>query len=315
MNKYNQKYSKYKYNKYKRKYLKLKGGMEQKTTIDVDNIEIIEVEPYVKKVQYEDGKLYISNNIDDEKLNQHSQFLIGSITKVFTVFVLLLLQQDKLLNVNDKVDKYVKSNKNNDFSTITILDLIKHKSGMKNFPDTKVDKYYKNAQEVTNSFINEELLTKTKGVYEYSNIGYTVLGLIMESVTNQTYLEIYKEYIFDKLDMKNTSALKQTNIKLYNSKGNLLDEKETMQQYFASTNGGLYSTVHDMILFCSGIMKLLDEKSMNIIKTLEIIKVRGENVRLAKDGGIAGGNSNLYTIYNKNNDLTYFHVTLETVFG
>ena len=65
----------------------------------------------VKYVEYRDKKLYVLNTTDKEKLDEHSEFMIASITKVFLIFTLLILQQEKLLNINDNVDKYVESNK------------------------------------------------------------------------------------------------------------------------------------------------------------------------------------------------------------
>jgi CubicO group peptidase (beta-lactamase class C family) len=72
----------------------------------------------VKFVEYKNKKLYILNTIDKDELNKSCCFLIGSITKVFTIFMLLILQQNNLLNINDKVDKYITSNKYNNFIKI-----------------------------------------------------------------------------------------------------------------------------------------------------------------------------------------------------
>lgn len=70
-----------------------------------------------------------------------------------------------------------------------------------------------------------------------------------------------------------------------------------------------------MILFCKYIFKLLDKNSVDIVKTMDWIKVRG-NVRISKDGGIAGGNSKIYAAYDKSTlESTFIYIELETVFG
>ena len=49
----------------------------------------------VKKMAYNNKKLYSINTIDSDKLDENSEFLIGSITKLFTAVGLLILQEEK----------------------------------------------------------------------------------------------------------------------------------------------------------------------------------------------------------------------------
>ena len=51
------------------------------------------------------------NNIDDEKLDKFSEFLIGSITKLFTFTSILLLHQNKQLNIYENIGKYIDDNR------------------------------------------------------------------------------------------------------------------------------------------------------------------------------------------------------------
>jgi len=50
----------------------------------------------MKRMLYKDNKIYALNNIDSEKLDANSEFLIGSISKLYTIIVLLILNQDKI---------------------------------------------------------------------------------------------------------------------------------------------------------------------------------------------------------------------------
>lgn len=54
---------------------------------------------------------FFENNIDNDKLDMNSTFLIGSITKIFTIYTILILHQNNLLNMNDNIIKYVKTKK------------------------------------------------------------------------------------------------------------------------------------------------------------------------------------------------------------
>ena len=60
-------------------------------------------------------------------LTVKSQFLIGSVTQIFTAVLTLILHKKKLLNIDDPVSNYVKSKVDN-FKDITVRDVIMHLS-------------------------------------------------------------------------------------------------------------------------------------------------------------------------------------------
>ena len=64
----------------------------------------------IKKMEYKNKKLYGINTIDDDELSDTSEFLIASITKLFTIISLLLLQQNKKLDIHDNIGKYLNYN-------------------------------------------------------------------------------------------------------------------------------------------------------------------------------------------------------------
>ena len=45
------------------------------------------------------------NNIDSDKLNEYSEFPLGSTTKLFTIISLLLLHQKNKININSIIGK------------------------------------------------------------------------------------------------------------------------------------------------------------------------------------------------------------------
>ena len=73
-----------KYIKYKTKYLELK-----KMKVSNQNGG-----QCIKKILYENGNFFVENNIDNDKLDMNSTFLIGSITKIFTIYTILILHQN-----------------------------------------------------------------------------------------------------------------------------------------------------------------------------------------------------------------------------
>jgi CubicO group peptidase (beta-lactamase class C family) len=80
----------------------------------------------LKYIEYKNKKCYAINTIDKENINYKSQFLIVSVTKIFTALLVLILHKNNLLNINDKVDDYI----NLHLNKITILDILQHRSGL-----------------------------------------------------------------------------------------------------------------------------------------------------------------------------------------
>jgi len=121
---------------YKDKYIKYKAKYLEQKNIEINNIISGSIknkmklnELKIKQVKYSNNKLYVLNNVDDDKLNEYSEFPIGSITKLFTIISILLLEQDNKLKITDKIGKYIK---NKEISNLKILDIINHKSGLIN---------------------------------------------------------------------------------------------------------------------------------------------------------------------------------------
>jgi len=259
--------------------------------------DIIFVQSHVKRIRYKgakDGGDFV-NTIDDDIIDQNSEFRIGSISKIFMDITILLMHEKNELNVNDKLSKYIKSS-TNDFSKITLLDIMNHKSGMKRsannrkndqFPKgTKVPKY-KNVTEVMDEFINESLFDHEKGDFVYSNIGFIILGAVIEKITDvDNYSKIIKKYILKPLKMKNT-GIGETNIKLYNEKGKALSENKFNEIYYSAGSGGFYSTVHDIITFAKNMPKLFEDPK--IIELLDICDSNERGIMIQHSGLIFGG--------------------------
>ena len=233
----------------------------------------------IKGIVYQKSILQTINTYDDEKIDEYSEFLIGSNTKVFTIIILLILQDKKLLNINDFLDKYIPSNKRNDFSKITIKNVIEHKASLKRDSRNPTKQYPvlkdKTASAISKTFLNKNLFIKGKNInkkeFFYSNIGYILLGRVIEAITQKTYIEIYKKYIFNVLKMNNTDIGTSANITIYDCNDKKINKKvKDAECYYASSAYGLHSCVHDLILFGKNIPKLLSKKTLSILTKLYI---------------------------------------------
>lgn len=113
-----------------------------------------------------------------------TKFLIGSITKPFTAYGILLLEHQGKISLNDKLIKYFPNFPNAD--KVTIYQLLTHTSGIKDYhtlPDWKDESLMNISQSHTIERIKSDPYIFEPGErFSYSNSGYIMLGLIIEQV-------------------------------------------------------------------------------------------------------------------------------------
>lgn len=123
---------------------------------------------------------------------------IGSITKPMTATAILRLSDKGKLGLHDKITVYFKQVPK-DKQGITIHHLLTHSSGL---PGAIGDDYEKINAENFQARAWEKPLFFTPGEgYEYSNVGYSLLGMIIEQVSGQSYSQFLQENIFQPAGM------------------------------------------------------------------------------------------------------------------
>lgn len=205
------------------------------------------------------NKGYGYRNVADKVPNtEQSIFQLGSITKQFTTAVIQKLQEEKKLDVTDKISKYFPDFSKGD--SITIEQLMTHTSGIFNY--TNDGNFMKN--EVTNPTNREKIMALFKDKpldfspgtgWNYSNSGYSMLGYIIEAVTKKPYEESVYRYIFRPAKMTHSgfdfthvkSTEKTTGyFKIDDKTGAIAPIVDSSVSFSA---GAIYSTTGDLYLW------------------------------------------------------------------
>lgn len=142
------------------------------------------------------------------RINETASFQLASVSKQFTAAAILLLKEQKKLDFDDYVFKYIEDFP---YKNVTLRHLLNHTSGI---PDTYMElaeKYKKDIKVLTNAKV-VELITNVKPkpdnepneIFNYSNTNYVLLAHIVEIITNKTFEDFMKAEIFDPMGMKNT---------------------------------------------------------------------------------------------------------------
>lgn len=198
----------------------------------------------------------------NRKNTPHTIFDIGSLTKQFTASAILKLEMQGKLTTSDTITSYFQ-NVPADKSTITIHDLLRHQSGLQ----SNVGGDYEpiQPQAFLDTVMKSPLLFKVGTEFSYSNIGYSLLALIIEKVTGQPYEQYLYENLWKPSKMEETGYSRPrfdtTQIAVGYGKNNTLWGKPTDKQWNGRApylhllgNGGILSTTEDMFIWHKALM-------------------------------------------------------------
>lgn len=180
---------------------------------------------------------------------------IASITKLLvTNTIISFLIRDGKIKLEDSVKSYLKEFP---YEDVKILHLLTHSSGIK----TTFDKYHISSKD---SFITKlERIFKPGENVQYVDVNFIILGFIIEKVSDKTLDVLAKEWIFEPLEMNDTTFNpnnKSRCVPMELTKdrgliwGTVHDEKAAFLRGVAG-HAGVFSNILDMSHFLSMILQ------------------------------------------------------------
>ncbi|HMQ05475.1 MAG TPA: serine hydrolase [Pyrinomonadaceae bacterium] len=153
------------------------------------------------------GKIVVSRtfglrDIERNLRNESSTvFDIGSLTKQFTAAAILKLEMLGKLNTDDKIGKFF-PNVPEDKAAITIHDLLRHSSGLRGDIGGDYDRI--NREEFIAKLMASPLESTIGERFRYSNIGYSLLAMIVEKTSGRDYETFLSENLLRPAGMHST---------------------------------------------------------------------------------------------------------------
>lgn len=155
----------------------------------------------------------VRKNGEDDKVTNSDSFHLGSCGKAFTASLILKLYDEGKLSLDDSVTKYIKSLDAKKFEDVKIKHLLSHSAGIvgnvEGKPWEDMFSFDITPSEGRNIAVNYLNMAKRIGkggtVYEYSNIGYMLLGQIIEKVESKPFEVVISEKLFQPFKMKSCS--------------------------------------------------------------------------------------------------------------
>ncbi len=187
-------------------------------------------------------------------ITEDTYFMVGSLTKSFTALAVLKLIEQGKIDLNADIKNYVR-----DFSIknlhageglITVNHLLTHTSGLMidYYAHLTGEKKQSNA-DLLSQLRNEYICFKPGSASKYSNIGYRLLGMMIEQVTDERFEDYLEKEVFKPLGLNNSFFEYTADMTLHMSKGHNGDTETSRIDNEDKSASGLFSTLKDLTTF------------------------------------------------------------------
>jgi CubicO group peptidase (beta-lactamase class C family) len=206
-------------------------------------------------------------------------FQSGSVGKQFTATAVMMLVEEGKIKLDDPVTNYLKDAPAA-WNQVTIRELLSHTAGFTDYPK-KFD-FRKDYTEADLLKIVEAIpLAYPPGTkWDYANLGYLTLGIVIHQVTGKFYGDFLQERIFQPLGMSTTRIISEADIVPNRAAGYRLVKGELKNQEWVSptlnttADGALYFSILDLAKWDEALYteKLLKRSSLDEMWTVVKLK-------------------------------------------
>jgi CubicO group peptidase (beta-lactamase class C family) len=178
-------------------------------------------------------------------------FQSGSVGKQFTATAVMMLVEEGKVGLDDPLTKYFPDAPSS-WKEVTVRELLSHTAGFGDYPE-KFD--------FRKDWTEAELLKLVEGIplayppgtkWEYSNLGYLTLGILIHRVTGEFYGDFLQQRIFHPLGMETTRIISEADIVPNRAAGYRLVKGELKNQEWVApmvnttADGSLYFSILDL---------------------------------------------------------------------
>jgi CubicO group peptidase (beta-lactamase class C family) len=197
-------------------------------------------------------------------------FQSGSVGKQFTATAVMMLVEEGKVALDDPLTKYF-SDAPVSWKEVTVRELLSHTGGFGDYPE-KFD--------FRKDWTEAELLKLVEGIplayppgtkWEYSNLGFLTLGILIHRVTGEFYGDFLQQRIFQPLGMQTTRIISEADIVPNRAAGYRLVKGELKNQEWVApmvnttADGSLYFSILDLAKWDAALYtkKLLKRSSLD----------------------------------------------------
>ena len=198
----------------------------------------------------------VANLEHDVAVTPDTVFELASVTKQFTATAIMLLVEEGKVRLDDSISHYL-SDSPSEWKGITVRHLLTHTSGLPGLKNGfKALRAGGGRTDYSTAQLFEAAAKDSRSFYpgdswQYSDVGYFLLGMIIEKVSGRRYRDFLDERFFKPLGMESTSVIDQWAIVKDRAAGYTLHNGQLINirrvaQIELPSYGGVLSTVRDL---------------------------------------------------------------------
>jgi beta-lactamase class C len=217
----------------------------------------------------------LRNATKHDSVNTRTVFRLGSVSKSVTATLVAILVNDGVLHWDDAVIKYLPDfhlKSEEATKNLTLRHLLSHTIGLPYHAYTIMIEDHAPFDTLVDHLKDLDLVGKPGELYSYQNVGFSLIGSVIEKATGKKLEEVFIEKLFQPLDMSDASA---------SFEKIMMNDNVAMPHYFirpttissayysVAPAGGLNASIQDMGMWLKALMgnqpKILPEKNVNEI--------------------------------------------------
>ncbi|MFL4474649.1 serine hydrolase domain-containing protein [Paeniglutamicibacter sp. MACA_103] len=142
-----------------------------------------------------------------EPMTDSHLFRVASHSKTFTATALMLLRRDGLLTLEDQLGSWLAALAGSEVGEVTLGELLSHSAGIvrdgKNADFWTLGHRFPDKSELLRIAGSGKVLERNEH-FKYSNIGYGLLGLVIEAAAGESYADFVSARILEPLELADT---------------------------------------------------------------------------------------------------------------
>jgi CubicO group peptidase (beta-lactamase class C family) len=130
-------------------------------------------------------------------MTSRSMLRLGSIAKPITAVAVLQLMEDRKMNLDVPVQRYLPKFPDKPWP-VTIRHLLDHQSGIRHYQGDEISltRHYSDRMTPLKIFENDPLLFEPGTKFSYTTYGYNVLGAAVEAAAGQPFMDYLRDQVF-----------------------------------------------------------------------------------------------------------------------
>ncbi|MBI3482716.1 MAG: beta-lactamase family protein [Bacteroidetes bacterium] len=204
-----------------------------------------------------------------DSIDARTVFRIGSVSKSVTATLCTVLVNEGVIHWDDPVMEYLpdfKLKSEDATRKLTLRHLLSHTEGLPYHAYTDMVDKSAPVDTLIDYLQDLDLIAEPGQIYSYQNVGFSLIGKVIEAATKKTFEEVLTEKLFRPLHMVDASASFQKIAKNKNSaKPHQLTQplKISEAYYSVAPAGGVNASAQDMALW---LKELLTQKANVLTK-------------------------------------------------